>query len=107
MQLECPIPETRISMPYFLVADVEGDLVPFGESEAPAISATGYKAGDGWATKLATERMTVFPQCSKRWWKDEFKKLTPFQEQLKAETDAGFELAAERGERYKENSGSE
>ncbi|HIF92543.1 MAG TPA: hypothetical protein EYQ60_05365 [Myxococcales bacterium] len=94
-------------MPYFLVADVEGDLVPFGESEAPAISATGYKAGDGWATKLATERMTVFPQCSKRWWKDEFKKLTPFQEQLKAETDAGFELAAERGERYKENSGSE
>ena len=101
-----PMGETRISMPYFLQADVAGDLVPFGKSEPPDVSATGYKAGDGWATHIATERLTVFPSCSKRWWKDEFKKLTPFTEQLKAETDAAYELAAERGERYKQKSSS-
>ena len=29
-----PEGETRISMPYFLIPKMEGDLVPFGKSEA-------------------------------------------------------------------------
>ena len=40
-----PRGETRVSMPYFLLPKMEGDLIPFGATEAPAQGAAGYHAG--------------------------------------------------------------
>ena len=42
-----PPGETRVSMPYFLLPKMEGDLIPFGAAEAPAQGAAGYHAGRG------------------------------------------------------------
>ena len=40
-----PEGETRVSMPYFLLPKMEGDLVPFGKSEAGTVGAGGYESG--------------------------------------------------------------
>ena len=47
--------------------------------------------------------MGTFPQVTRRWWVEEFKVLSEQQRQeVKAETQAAFKLAAERGKRYVE-----
>ena len=47
--------------------------------------------------------MGTFPQVTRRWWVEEFKALSEQQRQeVEAETQAAFKLAAERGKRYKD-----
>jgi hypothetical protein len=49
--------------------------------------------------------MGTFPQVTRRWWVDEFKALSDKQRrEVEAETQAAFELAAERGKRFKARS---
>ena len=46
--------------------------------------------------------MGTFPQVTRRWWADEYAELRKKQnEEVKAETQAAFKLAKERGERFK------
>ena len=100
-----PDGETRISMPYFLLPKMEGDLVPFGKSEAPVEGASGYKAGRDRGANACANRMGTFLQVTKRWWAEEFRELQKIQRaEVEAETNAAFDLAAKRGERYKQNS---
>ena len=101
-----PIGETRISMPYFLLPKMEGDLIPFGKSAASKIGAAGYEAGRDRGANACANRMGTFPQVTRRWWKDEFEELIRIQrEEVEAETSAAYKLAAERGKRYQEDSG--
>ena len=98
-----PEGETRVSMPYFLLPKMEGDLIPFGKTEAAAEGAAGYKAGRDRGTNACVNRMGTFPQVTRRWWAEEFEALKEQQRQeVEAETSAAFELAAERGKRYRE-----
>ena len=49
-------------------------------------------------------RMATFPQVTRRWWVEEFEALKAQQAaEVEAETAAAYELAAARGERYREN----
>ncbi len=99
-----PEGETRVSMPYFLIPKMEGDLVPFGKSEASTEGAAGYKAGRDRGANACVNRMGTFPQVTRRWWVEEYQELkAKQQEEVEAETAAAFSLAAERGERYKKN----
>lgn len=99
-----PKGETRISMPYFLIPKMEGDLIPFGKSAADIEGAAGYKAGRDRGANACVNRMGTFPQVTRRWWAEEFEELrAQQQEEVKAETAAAYQLAAQRGERYKEN----
>ncbi len=103
-----PAGETRISMPYFLLPKMEGDLVPFGKTAASNTGAAGYNAGRDRGANAAANRMRTFPQVTRRWWVKEFEELKGIhQKEEKAETAAAFKLAADRGERYKENSSNE
>ena len=53
-------------------------------------------------------RMGTFPQVTRRWWVEEFKALSEQQRrEVEAETQAAFELAAERGKRYRDRTGAE
>ena len=100
----CLIPdgETRVSMPYFLIPKMEGDLVPFGRSEAASEGAAGYEAGRDRGANACANRMGTFPQVTRRWWKEEFEALRAQQQaEVEAETSAAYALAAKRGERYK------
>lgn len=98
-----PDGETRISMPYFLIPKMEGDLIPFGKTEASAIGAAGYDAGRDRGANACVNRMGTFPQVTRRWWVKEFEELKKAQaEEVHAETSAAFELAAERGKRNQE-----
>ncbi|MGI9327041.1 MAG: 2-oxoglutarate and iron-dependent oxygenase domain-containing protein [Pseudomonadales bacterium] len=100
-----PDGETRVSMPYFLIPKMEGDLIPFGKSKASAQGAAGYKAGRDRGANACVNRMGTFPQVTRRWWVEEFKELSEKQqEEVEAETAAAYKLAAERGKRYQENS---
>lgn len=99
-----PEGETRISMPYFLLPKMGGDLIPFGKSEAADHGAAGYEAGRDRGANACVNRMGTFPQVTRRWWVKEFEALKEQQaKEVEAETSAAFKLAAERGERYKEN----
>lgn len=99
-----PKGETRVSMPYFLLPKMEGDLVPFGKSKASIEGAAGYKAGRDRGANACVNRMGTFPQVTRRWWVDEFKELSEKQrEEVEAETAAAYALAAERGKRYRES----
>ena len=99
-----PDGETRISMPYFLIPRMEGDLIPFGRTQASAEGAAGYKAGRDRGANACVNRMGTFPQVTRRWWVDEFKELSEQQrEEVEAETAAAYKLAEERGQRYREN----
>jgi len=103
-----PDGETRISMPYFLLPKMEGDLIPFGKTEAPKEGASGYQAGRDRGANACANRMGTFLQVTKRWWVDEFEELQEKQRlEVEAETKAAFELAAARAERNKEASGVE
>ena len=97
-----PKGETRISMPYFLIPKMEGDLVPFGKSKANAIGAGGYEAGRDRGANASVNRMGTFPQVTKRWWAKEYAELSQIQRsEVKAETQAALDLAKERGKRFK------
>ena len=97
-----PEGETRISMPYFLIPKMEGDLVPFGKSEADSKGAGGYEAGRDRGANASVNRMGTFPQVTKRWWAEEFAELNQKQrDEVKAETQAALDLAKQRGERFK------
>lgn len=96
-----PDGETRVSMPYFLIPKMEGDLIPFGKKEASKEGAAGYKAGRDRGANACVNRMGTFPQVTRRWWVEEFKELSEKQrEEVEAETDSAYKLAAERGKRY-------
>ena len=97
-----PEGESRISMPYFLVPDMEGDLIPFGRTEAPREGAAGYRAGRDRGANACVNRMRTFPQTTQRWWGKEFEQLQQVQaDEVEAETQAAFALAAERGKRFR------
>ena len=98
-----PRGETRVSMPYFLLPKMDGDLVPFGKHEAAAAGAAGYEAGRDRSANAAVNRMGTFPQVTRRWWVEEYAELRDQQQkEVEAETTAAFELAAKRGKRYSE-----
>lgn len=97
-----PEGETRVSMPYFLLPKMEGDLVPFGKVVADEKGAAGYEAGRDRGANACVNRMGTFPQVTRRWWVEEFKALSEQQRrEVEAETQAAFKLAAKRGERFK------
>lgn len=97
-----PDGETRISMPYFLLPKMAGDLIPFGKTQASATGAAGYNAGRDRGANACVNRMATFPQVTRRWWQEEFEVLRAQQhEEVEAETKAAYELAAERGRRFK------
>lgn len=99
-----PEGETRVSMPYFLIPKMEGDLIPFGKSAADMQGAAGYEAGRDRGANACVNRMGTFPQVTRRWWAEEFEELRAQQQkEVEAETTAAYKLAAERGERYREN----
>lgn len=103
-----PNGETRVSMPYFLLPKMEGDLIPFGQHTASTLGAAGYEAGRDRGANACANRMGTFPQVTRRWWKDEFEELIRVQrEEVEAETSAAYKLAAERGKRYQKDSSSE
>ncbi len=100
-----PEGETRISMPYFLLPDAEGDLIPFGKTEVQADGASGYDVGRDRGANACVNRMGTFPQTTARWWQQDFDRLrAKADSEVKAETVAAFDLAAKRGERYKAKS---
>lgn len=102
-----PKGETRVSMPYFLIPKMEGDLVPFGKSQAEMEGAAGYKAGRDRGANACVNRMGTFPQVTRRWWVEEFEELRAQQsDEVEAETAAAYKLAKERGERYRQNAQS-
>ena len=103
-----PEGETRVSMPYFLLPKMEGDLVPFGKEGAEAQGVAGYEAGRDRGANACVNRMGTFPQVTRRWWVEEFKALSEQQRrEVEAETKAAFELAAERGKRYQDRTAAE
>ena len=100
-----PEGETRVSMPYFLLPKMEGDLVPFGKSEADTVGAGGYESGRDRGANASVNRMGTFPQVTRRWWAEEYAELRQKQrDEVEAETQAAFKLAKERGERFKSKS---
>ena len=100
-----PEGETRVSMPYFLLPKMEGDLVPFGKSEADSVGAGGYESGRDRGANASVNRMGTFPQVTRRWWIEEYAELRQKQhDEVEAETQAAFKLAKERGERFKSKS---
>jgi len=97
-----PPGETRVSMPYFLLPRMDGPLVPF--DEAFADSETNYNGDRDRGTNAAVNRMALFPQCTKRWWLEEFKDLRAKQHaEVTAETQAAYDLAASRARRNQNN----
>lgn len=97
-----PEGETRVSMPYFLLPKPDGDLVPFGKSAATQGNASGYDVGRDRGANACVNRMGTFPQVTRRWWQKEFEALRETaRREVESETNAAFELAAKRGERYK------
>ncbi|MEX1249751.1 MAG: 2-oxoglutarate and iron-dependent oxygenase domain-containing protein [Hyphomonas sp.] len=97
-----PEGETRVSMPYFLLPKTEGDLVPFGKSSATRGNASGYDVGRDRGANACVNRMGTFPQVTRRWWQKEFDALREkAKSEVESETNAAFEFAAKRGERYK------
>ena len=97
-----PEGETRVSMPYFLLPKMEGDLVPFGKSEVDTVGAGGYESGRDRGANASVNRMGTFPQVTRRWWAEEYSELRQKQrDEVEAETQAAFKLAKERGERFK------
>ena len=100
-----PEGETRVSMPYFLLPKMEGDLIPFGKSEADSLGAGGYESGRDRGANASVNRMGTFPQVTRRWWAKEYAELRQKQrDEVEAETQAALKLAKERGERFKNKS---
>ena len=98
-----PTGETRVSMPYFLLPKMDGDLVPFGKSAAANTGVGGYEAGRDRGANAAADLMRTFSGVTRRWWAKEFAQLEDrLHKEEQAETNAAFKLAAQRAERFKE-----
>ena len=96
-----PKGETRVSMPYFLIPKMEGDLIPFGKSKAGSVGVGGYESGRDRGANASVNRMGTFPQVTRRWWVEEYSELRQQQRnEVEAETQAALKLAKERGERF-------
>lgn len=81
---------------------MEGDLIPFGKSQASEEGAAGYQAGRDRGANACVNRMGTFPQVTRRWWVEEFKELSAQHlKEVEAETAAAYKLAEERGKRYR------
>jgi len=92
-----PPGESRISMPFFLIPRMEGPLIPFFEKDDK--KETGYSQDRDRGTNAAVNRMATFPQCTRRWWKDEFAALRKRHErEVSEETQSAYKLARERAE---------
>jgi isopenicillin N synthase-like dioxygenase len=103
-----PKGESRISMPYFLLPTMNGDLVPFGKSKASDNDVVGYNAGRDRGANSATNLMRTYPKLRRRWWAKEFDALkAAHKKEEREETEAAFKLATERGERFKDNKNKE
>jgi len=99
-----PKGETRVSMPYFLLPTMNGDLVPFGKSKAQDNDNVGYNAGRDRGANSAVNLMRTYPKLRRRWWAKEFAALkAAHQLEERTETLAALKLATERGERFKES----
>jgi isopenicillin N synthase-like dioxygenase len=99
-----PMGESRISMPYFLLPTMNGDLVPFGKSEASDNDKVGYNAGRDRGANSAANLMRTYPKLRRRWWAKEFDALkAAHKKEERKETEAALKLATERGERFKDN----
>lgn len=97
-----PNGEDRVSMPFFLLPRMDGQLTPFTNSEdgSDNETMTGYHTTRDRGVNAAVNRMATFPQCTRRWWMKEFKELRAVQAgEAQAETHAAYELAAERARR--------
>ena len=93
-----PAGQTRVSMPYFLLPKMEGDLIPFAGPGVEHPVSSGYNAGRDRGANACVNRMGTFPQVTRRWWVDEFKALSEQQrKEVESETAAAFKLARERG----------
>ncbi len=99
-----PRGESRISMPYFLLPTMNGDLVPFGKSKASDNDKVGYNAGRDRGANSAANLMRTYPKLRRRWWAKEFDALKAAHKiEERKETVAALKLATERGERFKDN----
>jgi isopenicillin N synthase-like dioxygenase len=99
-----PEGESRISMPYFLLPTMNGDLVPFGKSKAEDNDVIGYNAGRDRGANAAANLMRTYPRLRRRWWAKEFDALkAAHKKEERKETEAALKLATERGERFKDN----
>ena len=99
-----PRGETRVSMPYFLIPKMEGDLIPFGKSKAGSVGVGGYESGRDRGANASVNRMGTFPQVTRRWWAEEYSELRQQQrDEVEAETQAAYKLAKERGERFNQH----
>ncbi|MDG1836895.1 MAG: 2-oxoglutarate and iron-dependent oxygenase domain-containing protein [Pseudomonadales bacterium] len=99
-----PKGESRISMPYFLLPTMNGDLVPFGKSKASDNDKVGYNAGRDRGANSAANLMRTYPKLRRRWWAKEFDALKAAHKiEERKETVAALKLATERGERFKDN----
>lgn len=95
-----PYGETRVSMPFFLLPKVEGPLVPFGD--AADGQETGISQDRDRGTNAAVNRMGTFPSCTRKWWKKDFERLREkHRQEVDAETEVAYKLAAERAEKKK------
>lgn len=96
-----PKGEDRISMPFFLMPKMEGEMKPFVSTEDSAdVHDTGFNLDRDRGRNAAVNRMGTFPQCTRRWWKEEYKTFREHREgEVEAETDAAYRLAKERANR--------
>jgi len=103
-----PKGESRVSMPYFLLPTMNGDLVPFGKSKASDNDKIGYNEGRDRGANSAANLMRTYPKLRRRWWAKEFDALkAAHQKEERKETEAALQLATERGERFKHKQNSE
>ena len=76
------------------------------QADAADTGATGYQADRDRGTNAAVNRMGTFPQTTRRWWRKEFKALRPRHlDEVRAETEAAYRMAAERGQRVQKGRG--
>lgn len=99
-----PEGEDRVSMPFFLLPKMDGPLTPFvsaeDEGKATAAVDTGIKFDMDRGSNTAVNRMLTFPQCTKKWWHEEYQVLKEScLNEMVMENLAAFRLAAERGSR--------
>ena len=103
-----PYGESRVSMPYFLLPTMNGDLVPFGKSKASDNGESGYNAGRDRGANSAANLMRTYPKLRRRWWAKEFAALkAAHKKEERKETEAALKLATERGERFKDEQHNE
>jgi len=103
-----PKGESRVSMPYFLLPTMNGDLVPFGKPKASDNDKIGYNEGRDRGANSAANLMRTYPKLRRRWWAKEFDALkAAHQKEEQKETEAALKLATERGERFKHKQNSE